>query len=215
MQITDAGIEKYIQNHTSPASRILNKVERETYIKSIYPRMISGKIQGKFLQMISNMIKPTHILEIGTFTGYSAICLSEGLSKHGQLHTIEINEELKTQNELIFKEAGISDKVITYYGNALDIIPQIGIQFDLVFIDADKSNYCNYYELSMSNLKPGGFILADNVLWSGKVLMNNAEKIDKDTQAVIDFNEIVQLDKRVENVMIPMRDGLTLIQKKC
>ena len=214
MQITDARIEAYIEKHTSAASRILDKVERETYVKSIYPRMISGKVQGKFLQIIAQMIQPTNILEIGTFTGYSAICLAEGLSKGGQLHTIEINEELKTQNELIFKEAGLANKITAYYGNALDIIPHIGIQFDLVFIDADKINYCNYYELSMNKLRSGGFILADNVLWSGKVLMNGSDKIDKDTQAVIDFNEVVQLDDRIDNVMIPLRDGLTLIRKK-
>ena len=176
--------------------------------------MISGKVQGKFLQIIAQMIQPTNILEIGTFTGYSAICLAEGLSKGGQLHTIEINEELKTQNELIFKEAGLANKITAYYGKALDIIPHIGIQFDLVFIDADKINYCNYYELSMNKLRSGGFILADNVLWSGKVLMNGSDKIDKDTQAVIDFNEVVQLDDRIDNVMIPLRDGLTLIRKK-
>ncbi|MCG8306556.1 MAG: O-methyltransferase [Cytophagales bacterium] len=215
MQITDAGIEQYIDQHTSPASGILHKIERETYVKSIYPRMLSGKVQGKFLRMVSNMIKPTNILEVGTFTGYSAVSLAEGLGNNGRLYTIEINEELKLQNEAYFEEADMADKIVAYFGNALDIIPQLGIQFDLVFIDADKINYCRYYELCMDKVKTGGFILADNVLWSGKVLMEKISKTDKDTLAVKKFNELVQNDKRVENVMIPLRDGLTLIQKIC
>jgi predicted O-methyltransferase YrrM len=177
--------------------------------------MLSGKLQGRFISMISRMISPKSILEIGTFTGYSAICLAEGLQKDGQLHTIEINEELKQQNELYFSEAGISDRITTHFGNALDIIPQLDILFDLIFMDADKANYCNYFELSMKVLKTGGFILADNVLWSGKVLIKDPNKLDKDTEAVIAFNEMVQKDDRVENVMIPIRDGITLIQKIC
>lgn len=216
MLITDAEIEKYIDVHTSNASEILNKIERETYLKSIYPRMLSGKVQGKFLSFISKMIRPHNILEIGTFTGYSAICLSEGLSEDGQLHTIEINDELKAQNHKYFKEAKIEHKVFPHFGNAINIIPELGIQFDLIFIDADKINYCNYFKLAMENLKTGGYILADNVLWSGKVLSSkNSEKIDKDTEAIKEFNNMVQEDDRVENVIIPLRDGMTLIQKIC
>jgi len=216
MLITDAGIEKYIDVHTSIASEILNKIERETYLKSIYPRMLSGKVQGKFLSFISKMIKPQNILEIGTFTGYSAICLSEGLSEEGELHTIEINEELKAQNRKYFKEAKIEHKVFPHFGNAINIIPKLGIRFDLIFIDADKINYCKYFKLAMENLNIGGFILADNVLWSGKVLSEkNSQKADKDTEALKKFNNMVQEDDRVENVMIPLRDGMTLIQKIC
>jgi len=216
MLITDAGIEKYIDAHTSNASEILNKIERETYLKSIYPRMLSGKVQGKFLSFISKMIKPQNILEIGTFTGYSAICLSEGLSEEGQLHTIEINEELKGQNHKYFREAKIEHKVIPHFGNAINIIPKLGIRFDLIFIDADKINYCKYFKLAMENLNIGGFILADNVLWSGKVLSEkNSQKTDRDTEALKKFNNMVQEDDRVENVMIPLRDGMTLIQKIC
>jgi predicted O-methyltransferase YrrM len=215
MSIVDSGIDEYIEKHTSKANKLLSKIERDTYLKSIYPRMLSGNVQGKFLSMVSKMIRPKHILEIGTFTGYSAVCLSEGLSKDGQLHTIEINEELKDQHQTYFEEAGIFHKITTYYGNALDVIPKLGIQFDLVFIDADKVNYCKYYDLSMAKLKMGGFILADNVLWSGKVLSENSSKTDKDTLAVKAFNEKVQNDTRVENVMIPLRDGLSLIQKIC
>jgi len=216
MQIVDAGIEKYIEQHTSSASSILEKIDRETNLRSIYPRMLSGKVQGKFLTMVSRMINPKYILEIGTFTGYSAICLAEGLAENGELHTLEINEELENTNSDYFKEAKLKSKIIAYYGNALDILPQLDIKFDLVFIDADKINYINYFELCMQKLRIGGFILADNVLWSGKVLLNNDSNIiDKDTDAIRKFNKLIQQDKRVENVMIPLRDGMTLIYKKC
>jgi len=215
MLLVDARINKYIENHSSPASSILEGIERDTFIRSVYPRMLSGHVQGRFISMISKMIRPKFILEVGTFTGYSAICLSEGLKPNGQIHTIEINEELKTQNQKYFEEAGIAEKITTYFGNAVKIIPQLGIQFDLIFIDADKINYPKYYELCMQKLRAGGFILADNVLWNGKVLDENHEKIDKDTLALIKFNKIVQNDPCVENVMIPIRDGMTLIQKIC
>lgn len=215
MLLVDARINKYIENHSSPAGSILERIERDTFIRSIYPRMLSGHLQGRFISMISKMIRPKFILEVGTFTGYSAICLSEGLMTNGQIHTIEISEELKTQNQKYFEEAGIAEKVTTYFGNALKIIPQLGIQFDLIFIDADKINYPIYYELCMQKLKAGGFILADNVLWSGKVLDENKDRLDKDTLAVIEFNKMVQNDPCTENVMIPIRDGMTLIQKIC
>jgi len=216
MQIVDAGIEKYIEQHTSSASSILEKIDRETNLRSIYPRMLSGKVQGKFLTMVSRMINPKYILEIGTFTGYSAICLAEGLAENGELHTLEINEELENTNSDYFKEAKLKSKIIAHYGNALDILPQLDIKFDLVFIDADKINYVNYFELCMQKLRIGGFILADNVLWSGKVLLNNdSNKVDKDADAIRKFNKLIQQDKRVENVMIPLRDGMTLIYKKC
>lgn len=214
MSIIATGIEKYIEEHTSEASSILNKIERDTYLKSIYPRMLSGNVQGKFISMVSKMIQPKYILEIGTFTGYSAICLTEGLLEDGQLHTIEINEELKLPNQKYFKEAGVQQKISMHFGNAVDIIPQLGTQFDLIFIDADKINYCKYYELAMKKLNVGGFILADNVLWSGKVL-DKPGKSDKDTLAIQEFNDKVQQDHRVENVMIPLRDGMSLIQKIC
>ena len=216
MQIVDAGIEQYVELHTSSASSILDKIERETNMKSIYPRMLSGKVQGKFLSMISRMIQPRYILEIGTFTGYSAICLAEGLTENGELHTIEINEELENQNKKHFKEAKLQDKIRAYFGNALDIIPQLDIKFDLIFIDADKRNYINYYELCLQKLRVGGFIIADNVLWSGKVLAaNNTHKTDKDTDAIREFNAMVQQDERVENVIVPLRDGMTIIQRIC
>jgi len=215
MSIVDPEIEKYIETHTSNGNSILYKIERETYLRSVYPRMISGNVQGRFIAMIAKMIRPKNILEIGTFTGYSAICLSEGLQDGGQLHTIDINEELNDQNQRHFNEAGIGNKVFAYFGNALQLIPKIDIQFDLIFIDADKINYCNYFDLCINKLKIGGFMLADNVLWSGKVVLGKSEKNDKDTIAVKKFNDKVQNDQRVENVMIPLRDGLSLIQKIC
>jgi predicted O-methyltransferase YrrM len=165
--------------------------------------------------MIAKMIRPSFILEIGTFTGYSAICLAEGLANGGQLHTIEINEELRAMNDENFKAAGLGRVIKTHFGNALDIIPNLGIQFELIFIDADKINYSKYYELALGVLKTDGFILADNVLWSGKVIASATTKIDKDAQAVIDFNKEVQDDPRVENVIVPLRDGMTLIRKIC
>lgn len=213
MSIVVAGIDKYIDRHTSGASKILAKIERETYLRSIYPRMLSGNVQGRFIAMVSKMIRPKYILEIGTFTGYSAICLAEGLAENGRLHTIEINEELKKQNQMNFVEAGINTMVTAHFGNALEIIPDFGIQFDLIFIDADKINYGKYFDMCMEKLKKRGFILVDNVLWSGRVLTENSDKTDKDTLAIKEFNEKIQQDKRVENVMIPLRDGLSLIQK--
>ncbi len=215
MEITDSRISKYIEEHSSEPNNLLQKIERDTYLRSVYPRMLSGKTQGRFISMVSRMIRPKYILEIGTFTGYSAICLAEGLQINGQLHTIEINEEHRTQNDSYFAEAGLQDRIITWFGNALEIIPQLGIEFDLIFIDADKINYCKYYEMSMEVLKTGGFILADNVLWSGKVLARETQNTDKDTEAVRSFNDMVQQDKRVENVIVPLRDGMTLIQKIC
>jgi predicted O-methyltransferase YrrM len=178
--------------------------------------MLSGKVQGKFLSMISRMVHPTHILEISTFTGYSAICLAEGLTEDGQLHTIEINEELEEQNKKHFKKAKLDEKIVMHFGNALDIIPKLDLEFDLIFIDADKRNYVNYFELCFQKLRIGGFMIADNVLWSGKVLTpSNPNKVDRDTDAIKEFNEMVQQDKRVENVIVPLRDGMTLIQRIC
>jgi len=215
MEIIDPRINTYIEKHTSEPEWVLQKIERDTHLKSIYPRMLSGKIQGRFIAMISRMIRPKYILEIGTFTGYSAICLCEGLNKDGQLHTIEINEELKDQNKKNFIAAGVDHLITAHFGDASEIIPNLGISFDLVFIDADKINYSKYYSQIMDILKKGGFILADNVLWSGKVLEDPNIKIDKDTKGVIEFNEMVQADSRVQNVMIPLRDGMTLIEKIC
>ncbi len=215
MSITSEDINAYLEQHTSEPNAVLNEIERETHLKSMYPRMLSGKIQGRFLSMVSRMICPKQILEIGTFTGYSAICLAEGLSNEGHLHSIEINEELKEMHDRFFEAAGITQKTTVHYGKAMDILPFSDIKFDLIFIDADKINYCNYFDVCIDLLQNGGFILVDNVLWSGKVLSENSSKKDKDTDALKNFNDKIQKDSRVENVMIPLRDGMTLIQKIC
>ena len=162
--------------------------------------------------MFSKMIRPKCILEIGTYTGYSAICLSEGLQEFGKLHTIDINEELKSMSSNYFKKAGISRNVIQYVGNALEIIPNIKDEFDLVFIDADKENYSNYFEIVIEKIPVGGFIIADNVLWSGKVVEKVNEK-DHETKAIKEFNTLIQTSERVENILMPIRDGLMICQK--
>ncbi len=206
-------IEKYSEEHSSNHSDLLNELYRETHLKTMHPRMLSGSQQGRFLSMLSHMIQPQAILEIGTFTGYSAICLSEGLPKEGKIHTLELDLELKRIATKYFKKAGIENNVKQYFGNALDIIPSLDILFDLVFIDADKNNYSNYYRLIFDKVRSGGYILVDNVLWSGKVL-EPIKKGDKDTPGIIEFNTLIQQDERVENVLLPLRDGLMLVRKK-
>jgi predicted O-methyltransferase YrrM len=174
--------------------------------------MLTGHIQGKFLELISMMIKPENILEIGTFTGYSAICLAKGLKPEGKLITIELNDELTTFSHSYFCKAGIDSKIIQHTGNALDIIPGLDLMFDLVFIDADKTEYIEYYRLIFDKVKPGGFILADNVLWGGKVI--EKETTDPQARGIIDFNEMIRKETIIDNVIIPIRDGLMLIRKK-
>lgn len=205
-------IENYALKHTSPEPEILSKLSRETNAKILFPRMLSGHLQGRFLSLLSHLIQPENILEIGTYTGYSCICLSEGLHKNGIIHTIEINEELETLLRRYFKEARIEKKVKLHIGNALEIIPKIKAKFDLVFIDADKENYSNYYDLVFPKLKNGGIIIADNVLWSGKVL-HKTENQDDDTKALVRFSNKIQQDERVENILLPVRDGLMIARK--
>lgn len=204
--------EKYAEKHSTKESDILYKLNRETHLKVLMPRMLSGAIQGKFLEMVSCMIRPKQILEIGTYTGYSAICLAKGLPVDGTIHTIEKNPELENMSKKFFKAAGIEHQVKYYLGNALDIIPNINEVLDLVFLDADKDNYLNYYHLVIDKVRTGGFILADNVFWSGKVL-NKPDPNDKETLGIIAFNDFIQNDDRVDNLMLPLRDGLMLIKK--
>jgi predicted O-methyltransferase YrrM len=206
-------IEKYAEEHSSNHSAVLNELYRETHLKIMHPRMLSGSQQGRFLSMLSYMIKPKAVLEIGTYTGYSAICLAEGLPADGKIHTIELDSELEQIASKYFKKAGFEDQIEQYFGNALEIIPSLDILFDLVFIDADKDNYSNYYRLIFDKVRSGGYILVDNVLWSGKVL-EPIKNGDKDTLGIIEFNTLVQQDRRVENVLLPLRDGLMLIRKK-
>lgn len=177
------------------------------------PRMLSGHLQGRTLSFLSKLISPHNILEIGTYTGYSAICLSEGLSPNGKITTIDINEELEEFANHYFREAGIEQKINFLIGDATQIIPELHEEFDLVFIDADKSNYTNYYNLVLPKVKIGGYIIADNVLWSGKVV--NMDEVDTDTMNLRQFNDMVQQDENVENIMLPIRDGISVIKKVC
>ena len=206
-------IKDYILAHSSPEPEVLQKLFRETWVKVYAPQMISGHEQGSLLRMISQMINPQHILEIGTFTGYSAICLATGLKEGGMLHTIEINPELEEMASRYFRESGSNHKITQHIGDALQIIPTLKITFDLVFIDAGKEHYIDFYELAMKKLRSGGFILADNALWYGKVADPSVVN-DKDTDSIRKFNIHVQNDSRVENLILPVRDGLMLIRKK-
>lgn len=205
-------IEEYIQQHTTPENDVMRSINRTTHLKTYYPNMLSGQVQGKFLEMISRMIRPKNVLEIGTFTGYSAIAFAHGLAKGGKVYTIDINEELENLIKPFLRESGFEDRIELLIGNALDIIPELDQEFDLVFIDADKEQYVDYYELAIQKLAPGGFILADNVLWGGKVLEADA-KSDKETKGIKNFNDHVKNDQRVEQVMLSVRDGLLLVRK--
>jgi caffeoyl-CoA O-methyltransferase len=210
MDITNPDIQKYSEDHTSSENELLKKINRDTHAKVMMPRMLSGHMQGRVLAMISHMIKPHAILEIGTYTGYSALCLVEGLKPGGKLITLDINEELEHSVRQSFAASAFNDVIDYRIGNALQIIPTLNMSFDLVFIDADKENYAQYYDLVINQLPLGGYILADNVLWSGKVL---DAKSDKDTRAIKDFNRKVQEDVRVENVLLPIRDGILVMRK--
>jgi predicted O-methyltransferase YrrM len=202
----------YALLHSTPEDEVLTALHRETYLKTIYPRMVSGPMQGKFLEMISRMIRPSMVLEIGTFTGYSAICLARGLEQGGMLHTIEKNDELFSLAGKYFIIAGLNDRIIQHSGDARDIIPNLKESFDLVFIDGDKQQYLQYYQLAMEKLVPEGFILADNVLWNGKVIADESED-DKETRGIREFNKFVACDTRVEKIILPIRDGISIIRK--
>lgn len=212
MEFLPKDLEEFVANNTAKESDVLYKLNRETHLKILQPRMLSGHIQGRMLSMLSHMIKPKNILEIGTYTGYSAICFAEGMDKNGKLITIDINDELETFANKHFKAAGFENQIEMKVGNAMDIIPTLNETFDLIFIDADKSNYSNYYDLTFDKLNKGGYFMADNVLWSGKVVTEEA-KTDRDTKALVDFCQKVQNDDRVENVLFPVRDGVMIIRK--
>ena len=205
-------IESYCEAHTMGESELLYRLNRETNIKVLRPRMLSGQVQGRLLSMISKMIKPVNILEIGTYTGYSALCLAEGLPENGELHTIEIDEELEDIITKYFNQSVHKEKLHLHIGNALEIIPTLKKKWDLVFLDAEKKEYLQYYEMILPHLKKGGFLLADNVLWNGKVTEPLAIN-DAETQAVMQFNDFIQNDPRVENLLLPVRDGVFVIEK--
>jgi predicted O-methyltransferase YrrM len=214
MEFIDPALLAYCEDHTSFEDFLLKKITRETQAKVMMPRMISGQLQGKMLELFVKMKNPGTILEIGTYTGYSGICMARGLGKDGKLITLDINDELEAMVRGFFEESGLADQIDYRLGNALDIIPTLSGPFDMVFIDADKSNYARYYDLVIDKMNPGGIILADNVLWSGKILVEEGQKIDKDTQAILDFNAMVQNDPRVENALLPIRDGVMMARKK-
>lgn len=207
----DKDLDSYIINHTKQEDPILVELDRVTNLRTVQPRMLSGHLQGVILEMISKMIRPLMILEIGTFTGYSAICMAKGLQPGGLLHTIEIDDELVPIAQEFFRKSEFCESIRQHEGSALDIVPKLGEQFDLVFIDGDKREYIDYYKLVLPFVNVGGFILADNVLWDRKVLEENAK--DAQTRGIIDFNLYVHNDPAVENVLLPIRDGIMLLRK--
>lgn len=205
-------LDQYILNHISPEEETLRELDRETNLKVMRSRMLSGHLQGQILTMISSMVRPKSILEIGTFTGYSALCLAKGLTPGGRLHTIEIDDELESIALKYFQKSGMADRIVHHIGDALQIIPSINESFDLVFIDADKRDYCRYYQKVIDKVPIGGFLMADNILWNGKVADPNAAD-EEQTKGILEFNDLVQNDVRVRNVILPVRDGIMLIQK--
>lgn len=208
----DDNILNYSISKSEKESKLLNDLYRETYLKVLNPRMISGHYQGRILSLISKIISPKKILEIGTYTGYSAICLCEGMDKDGILHTIDNNKELvKIQNKY-FKKANLTNKIVQHSGDAKNIIPSIDEEFDIVFIDADKESYPEYYDLIIKKVRSGGIIIADNILWSGKIL-EKVEKDDQATKSIIEFNNKIIEDDRVKNIILPIRDGLNIVRK--
>ena len=200
-------IERYSLKHTTKEAELLYELNRQTHIQVLQPRMLSGHAQGRILSMISHMMRPQRVLEIGTYTGYSALCMAEGMPEGGKLITIDLNEELETFTRSFIDRSEHKDKIDFRLGNAMEIIPELDEVFDVVFIDADKSNYCNYFNLVIDKVRPGGFIIGDNVLWSGKVIEPENPK-DIDTIAIKKFNKLITESDRVENVLLPIRDGL-------
>ena len=206
-------IDNYVVNHSQKEPELLQQLNKETWQKVLNPRMLSGSYQGRLLSIISKLIHPKNILEIGTYTGYSALCLAEGMQKDGELITIDKNEELENFAKKYFNKSAYKNQIQQVVGNALDVIPTLTQKFDLVFIDADKSNYINYFNLIIDHMNPGGVILSDNVLWSGKIL-EDLKPNDVDTKTLIAYNKLLNTDTRVETVLLPIRDGLTITRVK-
>jgi caffeoyl-CoA O-methyltransferase len=204
-------ISDYAESHTAPDSDFLQSLIRDTHLKTLAPRMLSGHLQGRFLSLISHLIQPKRVLEIGTFTGYSALCLAEGLAEDGILYALEANDELEYLIQEYIEKGNFQDKIKLIIGNALEIMPTIDEVFDLVFIDAGKRDYPLYYDLAIDKVRSGGLIIADNILWSGKVA---DDKKDLDTRIIDDFNKKIHADERVENILLPIRDGLMMARKK-
>lgn len=213
MYFLPEALDKYIVDHSEDEPQLLQELTRETYQKVLQPIMLSGPYQGRVLGMLSKLISPKSILELGTFTGYSTLCLAEGLDKNGIIHTIDINEELEDFQRKYFNKSGFGNQIVQHIGNAIDIIPNIKEEFDLIFIDADKPNYSNYFHLVIDKLKSGGILLSDNVLWHGKVVEKLNPK-DVSTKSVLEYNNLLKNDNRIETIVLPIRDGLTISRKK-
>lgn len=209
MQFISEELDNYVVTHTQEEPKLLQELNRETWSKVIQPRMLSGHYQGRVLSMISKLVNPKNILEIGTYTGYSALCLAEGMQKEGIIHTIDINEELHDLQRKYFDKSGYGDQIFQHTGNALEIIPNLDLKFDLVFIDADKDNYPNYFNMVLPKMNSGGVILSDNVLWSGKVI-EPVKNDDIDTPALIAYNKLLNTHPSIETVLLPIRDGLAI-----
>ena len=212
MHFIPEALDNYVVAHSENEPELLQKLTRETYQKILQPRMLSGHYQGRVLSMISKLVNPKNILEIGTYTGYSALCLAEGMQKNGELHTIDIDEELVDFQRKYFDASSYGNQIYQHLGDALEIIPDLNKTFDLIFIDADKDNYPNYFNVIIDKLNTGGIILSDNVLWSGKVL-ENLNPDDTATKALLEYNILLKEDSRIETVMLPIRDGLTISRK--
>ncbi|EKB49291.1 O-methyltransferase [Cecembia lonarensis] len=213
MEFISQDLLAYCELHSSVEDPLLQHITRETHAKVLMPRMLSGPLQGKFLEFLVKIHQPSVILEIGTYTGYSGICMARGLGPQGKLITLDVNDELEIMVRNFFEKSGLNHKIDYRIGDAMETIPTLEGDFDMVFIDADKRNYINYYNLVIDRVSPGGLIIADNVLWSGKVILKDGQKIDKDTKVLLDYNQMVQEDPRVENVLLPIRDGLMMARK--
>lgn len=212
MEFIAQELDQYCCNHSAEENDLLKRINRETYLEVLQPRMLSGHFQGRVLSMFSKMIQPKRILEIGTYTGYSALCLAEGLTSEGEMVTIDVNEELASRVQSYFDASPFSKQIRYVISSALDVIPTLNEEWDIVFIDADKQNYIEYYEMVLPFVKTGGYIILDNVLWSGKVV--DLDKNDKDTALLRKLNAIIHEDVRVEEVLLPIRDGLMIARKK-
>ena len=213
MNFLPENIDQYVVNHSQKEPDLLQELSKETWHKILNPRMLSGAFQGRVLSMIAKLIQPKNVLEIGTYTGYSALCIAEGLAEKGTIDTIDKNEELEDLQSKYFQKSGFRNQIKQHVGNALEIIPTIDKKFDLVFIDADKSNYSNYFHLIIDKMNTGGIILSDNVLWSGKIVEKLDPK-DNDTKALLEYNTLLNTDDRIETVLLPIRDGLTISRVK-
>lgn len=212
MEFISDELDAYCVKHTSPEDLLLAGLNRQTHVKILQPRMLSGHFQGRLLSLLSKLIRPERILEIGTYTGYSALCMAEGLTKTGKLITIDVNAQLEEFVRPYFEKSDFKEQIDYRIADAIQLIPTLDEEFDLVFIDADKRNYPNYYNLVIDKVKPGGIILSDNVLWSGKVVQTEG-KIDKDTEVLLGFNKMIHEDPRVENILLPIRDGIMVARK--